>query len=73
MWKMVRLVREVEDKPRVWKLDTPYVQAVATFLGERELENVLCQQFLDADLDWTTTAPALICRKATYPFSLVCG
>ncbi|MBS1722425.1 MAG: hypothetical protein JSS66_05400 [Armatimonadetes bacterium] len=70
-WKMYRLVHELHDHPVVWKLDTALLEHLAHFLCADSIEVVLTMNFLDASVDRTSKAPALLCVEQTYPFSLV--
>ena len=70
MWKMCRLVREMNDVPMLWKLTEPFLEAVSIFLGLTERKEVLRTRFLDAGIDSTTKEDTLIGGYTHYDFKV---
>lgn len=69
MWRMVKVVRNLEDSPLAWKLTEPFIEALEAFLKVKR-PGVLNLNFLDAGIDMTTSKDVLIGYKMHYEFDL---
>jgi hypothetical protein len=68
LWRMFRLVREVDDEPQLWKLDHAYAEAVCRFKNIQSHEALIQATFLDVSIDLTTCHPSIIGANGFYPF-----
>ena len=71
LWKLYRLVRELNEKPLIWKLTDPFLDAIGQFFHESAHDALVGKTFLDSPVDQTSMDPRLICEQNTYPIFVV--
>lgn len=71
LWNMMRMIRELNEVPQLWKLTDPFLDSIADFMHLEPKNKIFTVTFLDTNIDVTTSNPVLICANTTYPLEII--